>query len=131
MNWNIFHLKTLLLNYDILLTEFGYIPRSGFEKNLCNDPFISYAAVFLCHAELHRFGVRTGWLSLSVLSSYRFLQLLENFTLFEERTKDIVQLLEFVFEDSEYMENLENMLRSLYRLSVHVEIRLTSLTNVL
>ena len=34
-----------------------------------------------------------------------------NFTLFEERTEDIVQLLVFVFEDSEYMGNLENMLR--------------------
>lgn len=70
--------------------------------------------MFLSHAEIHRFAVRTGWLSLSVLSFYRLLQLLENFALFEERTGDIVKLLKFVFEDSEDMQNLENMLRDAF-----------------
>jgi hypothetical protein len=72
---------------------------------------MSYTAVFLSHAEIHRFRVRTGWLSLSALSLYRLLRLLKNFTLFEERLGDIVQLLVFVFEDSQYMGNLEKMLQ--------------------
>ncbi|KAJ6163864.1 hypothetical protein N7497_003843, partial [Penicillium chrysogenum] len=111
LNWNLFHPKGLLLNHDILLAKLGHTPRSGSEKDISNDPFTGYAAVFLSHAEVHRYGVRTGWLSLVVLSFYQLLRLLENFTLFEERTGDIVQLLVFVFEDSEYMEQLEVMLR--------------------
>ena len=100
-----------MLNHDILLAKLGHTPRSGSEKDISNDPFTGYAAVFLSHAEVHRYGVRTGWLSLIVLSLYQLLRLLENFTLFEERTGDIVQLLVFVFEDSEYMEQLEVMMR--------------------
>jgi hypothetical protein len=66
--------------------------------------------LFLDHAEIHRFAVRTDWYSLSNLSFYRLLRLLENFTLFEQQTGDIVQLLVFVFEDSENMDNLKEML---------------------
>jgi hypothetical protein len=80
----------LSLNYNILLAKLGYTPRSGSKKDLRNDPFTNYAAVFLSHAKIYRFGVRIGWLSLSVLSYYQLLGLLENFTLFEERTGDIV-----------------------------------------
>ncbi|KAJ5111449.1 hypothetical protein N7532_001984, partial [Penicillium argentinense] len=70
-----------------------------------------YAAVFLTHTEIHRFAFRTGWYPLRVLSYCRFLRLLEKFTVFKARTGDIVQLLEFVFEDSEYMQNLASMAR--------------------
>jgi hypothetical protein len=79
--------------------------------------------VFQTHAEIHRFGVRTGWLSLIVLSFYRLLRLLEKFTLFEERTGDIVQLLVFVFEDSEYMKNLEILLRDYMVWNVEILMR--------
>jgi hypothetical protein len=81
LNWNLFHPKGLLHNDGLLLAKLGHTPRSGSEKDLRNYPFTSYAAVFLGHAEIHRFGVRTGWLSLSVLFFYRLLGLLENFTL--------------------------------------------------
>jgi hypothetical protein len=101
----------LSLNHDILLGILGQTPPSEFEKDFSNDPFTSYTAVFLSHAKVHRFGVRTGRLSLSVLAFYRLPWLLEPFTLFKERTGDIIQLLKFVFEDSEYVENLGNMLR--------------------
>lgn len=67
--------------------------------------------MFLSHAEIHRFRFRIGWLSLILLSFYRLLRLLKNFTLFEERTGDIVQLLVFIFKDSEYIRNLEVILR--------------------
>ncbi|KAJ6142862.1 hypothetical protein N7471_002315 [Penicillium samsonianum] len=81
LNWNLFHLKGLLLNYNILLAELGHTPRLGSEKDLSNNPFTSYTVVFLSHAEIH------------------------------QRTGDIVRLLVFVFKDSEYMRNLEVMLR--------------------
>lgn len=80
LNWNLFHPKGLLRNYDILLAELaelGHTPRSGFEKDLNNDPFTSYAAVFLSHAEIHRFGFRTGWLSLILLSFYTCISILQ------------------------------------------------------
>lgn len=123
LNWNLFHPKGLLLNYDILLAKIGHTPRSGSEKDLSNDPFTSYAAVFLSHAEIHRFGVRTGWLSLIVVYFYRLLRLLENFTLFEERTGDIIQLLVFVFEDIEYMGTLKIMLRDYMVWNVEILMR--------
>lgn len=126
LDWNLFHPKGLLRNYDILLAELaelGHTPPSGSEKDLNNDPFTNYAAVFLSHAEIHRFGFRTGWLSLILLSFYRLLRLLEDFTLFEERTGDIVQLLVFVFEDSEYMRNLEVMLRDYMVWNVEILMR--------
>ncbi|KAF5859930.1 hypothetical protein ETB97_002189 [Aspergillus alliaceus] len=110
LDWNLFHPNGLSRNYEILLAELGHTPQPGAEKDLSNDSNTSYAAVFLSHAEIHRFAARTGWLSLDLLSLYRLLRLLETVTLFEERTGDIVQLLVFVFEESEHMKNLEEML---------------------
>lgn len=121
--WNLFNPSVLTLNYGILLEGLGHTPQSELEKDFNKDPFTSYAVVFLSHAEIHRFALRTGWLSLSVLSFYKLLQLLENFALFEERTGDIVQLLKFVFEDSEDMQNMENMLRDYIVWNVDVMMR--------
>lgn len=123
LDWNIFHPKGLSLNYDILLAKLGHTMRPEPKKDFNNDPNTSYAAVFLSHAEIHRFAARTGWLSLNVLSFYRLLRLLENFTLFEERVDDIVQLLVFTFEESEHLVNLENMLRDYMVWNVEVLMR--------
>jgi hypothetical protein len=112
-----------LLNYDILLANLSHTPRSESEKDLRNDPFTSYVAVFLSHAEIHRFGVRIGWPSLIILSFYRLLRLLKNFTLFKKRTGDIVQLLVFIFKDSEYIGNLEVMLRDYMVWNVQILMR--------
>ncbi|KAJ5100866.1 hypothetical protein N7456_006918 [Penicillium angulare] len=112
--WNLFYPEALSLNYDILLGHLDHPQRSESEKEIVDDPCTSYAGVLLGHAEVHRFAVRTGWLSLNALSSFRLLRLLENFTPSEKRTGDIVQLLRFVFEDSKDvggLHNLENMLR--------------------
>lgn len=111
LTWNLFDPDVLSHNYDILLNKLGGSSLSEAENDLSNDPFTSYAAVFISHAETHRFALRTGWTSLMVFSSYRLLRLLANFTLHEERIGDIVRLLELVFEYTGYMENLENMLR--------------------
>lgn len=111
LTWNLFYPDVLSYNYDILLNQLGSSLPSEAENDLSNDSFTSYAAVFIIHAETHRFALRTGWASLFVFSYYRLLQLLANFTLHEERTEDIVRLLAIVFESAGYMENLENMLR--------------------
>lgn len=57
----------------------------------------------------YRLGLRTDWVSLCAWSLYRLLHLLDNFTLFDERSGDIVQLLSF--GDSEYMENMQDILQ--------------------
>ncbi|KAJ5640298.1 uncharacterized protein N7484_008160 [Penicillium longicatenatum] len=123
LTWNIFSPKGLSQNYDRLLQKLDHPPRSKFVRELNNDPFTSYAAVFLSHAEIYCFGIKTGWRSLAALSAYRLLRLLEDFTLFEERTEDIVQLLEFVFEDSEHMIDLETLLREYIIWNVEMMMR--------
>ncbi|KAB8227898.1 uncharacterized protein BDW43DRAFT_304288 [Aspergillus alliaceus] len=74
------------------------------------DPAVSYADVFLSHAQVYRLGHRTDWVSLCALSLYRLTRSLASFTLFEERTGDIIRLLSFVFEESEDMKNMQDML---------------------
>lgn len=57
---------------------------------------------------MYRFASRTGWTALYYLLFYRLLQLLANFALCEERTRDIVTLFKFAFEeiDSEEFEGI-------------------------
>ncbi|KAL4863708.1 hypothetical protein BDV12DRAFT_201839 [Aspergillus spectabilis] len=70
-----------------------------YEDGVVNtDPRADYANVFLCRAEVYRLDYRTDWVSLCAWSLHRLVHLLNNFTLFTERTGDIVQLLKFVFE---------------------------------
>lgn len=71
----------------------------------------NYASVFLSHAEVYRFGYRTDWGSLCDRSLYWLIRSLARFKLFKERTGDIVKLLRFVFEEIEYMESLQVILR--------------------
>ncbi|KAK9576872.1 hypothetical protein HCH54_001474 [Aspergillus fumigatus] len=84
------------------LDEGGEIPNT--------DPADNYAGVFLSHAEVHRFAFSTNWVSLWSLSLYRLIRSLASFTLCEERTGDIVELLKFVFEENEYMYKLKVVL---------------------
>jgi hypothetical protein len=81
------------------------------EKVMNSNPRANYAEIFLSHAKVYRVGFRTDWVLLCAWSLFRLLHLLANYTLFDERTGDIVQLLKFVFEDSEYMENMQDILR--------------------
>ncbi|KAJ0413233.1 hypothetical protein BJY00DRAFT_322296 [Aspergillus carlsbadensis] len=75
------------------------------------DPRADYANIFLCHAEVYRLGYRTNWVSLCAWSLHHLVHLLDNFTLFMERTGDIVQLLEFMFKESKYIEDMQQILR--------------------
>ncbi|KAJ5982694.1 hypothetical protein N7451_012794 [Penicillium sp. IBT 35674x] len=108
---NLFHPKVPPRRLDFLLEKLGHPRLSKSEKASSSNPSTSYAAAFLSHAEMHLFGVRTDWKHLIDLSNFRLLRELENFTLYSERTGDIVQLLEFVFEGAVYMECLETLLR--------------------
>jgi hypothetical protein len=66
--------------------------------------------VFLSHAEDYRFAYAMDWDSLCALSLYRLIRSLASFTLFEERTGDIVKLLKFVFEENEDMHDMRDVL---------------------
>lgn len=73
LTWNLFYLKVLSLSYNNLLKEIGWTLYPETKEGFSNDCFTSYREVFLSHAEMHHFAVRTGWLSLAHLSSYRLL----------------------------------------------------------
>lgn len=74
------------------------------------DPADNYVGVFLSHAEVYRLAFTTNWVSLWSLSLYRLIRSLTSFTLCEERTGDIVELLKFVFEENENMYELKVVL---------------------
>jgi hypothetical protein len=81
------------------------------EKVMNSDPRVNYAEIFLSHVKVYRVGFQTDWVLLCAWSLFWLLHLLANYTLFNERTRDIVHLLKFVFKDSEYMENMQDILR--------------------
>jgi hypothetical protein len=62
------------------------------------------------HAEVYRLAVTTHWVPLWALSLYRLIRSLASFTLCEERTGDIIELLKFVFEENEYKYELKVVL---------------------
>lgn len=107
---NIFHPTNLPSAYALIVERLDQARHEDGE-DINTDPADNYAAFFLSHAEVYRFGYRTDWVSLCALSLYRLLHSLASFTLFKERTGDIVRLLRFVFEESEYMENMQDILR--------------------
>jgi hypothetical protein len=84
----------------------GYMPYPN------NDPLEDHSEIFVTHARVYRFSNRAGWISLNTLAFYNLAHALHDFTLFEERVTDIVGLLSFVFEESEYMENLQHLLQN-------------------
>ncbi|KAJ6087605.1 hypothetical protein N7467_006519 [Penicillium canescens] len=86
--------------YAELRERLGQVnPKYRANDEPTTDPKYSYADIFLCHAGIYHFPSRTGWTALYYLSFYRLLQLLANFALCEERTRDIVTLFKFAFED--------------------------------
>jgi hypothetical protein len=76
------------------------------------DPLEDHSGIFLTHAHVYRFSKRADWIFLNTLAFYNLAHALHDFTLFEERVTDIVGLLSFVFEESEYMESLQHLLRN-------------------
>jgi hypothetical protein len=108
---NLFHPTNLPDLYALILERLDQKILYEDIGALNTDPMVNYAGVFLNHAEVYRLGYRTNWVSLCALSLYRLIHSLASFTLFEERTGDIVRLLRFIFEESEYMENMQDILR--------------------
>ncbi|KAL4801660.1 hypothetical protein BDV18DRAFT_148488 [Aspergillus unguis] len=107
---NVFYPARLRSMYAALSSRLGKeLPCE--ERVVNTDPRADHAEIFLSHAKVYQLGFRTNWVSLCAWSLYRLLHLLANFTLFDERTGDIVQLLKFVFEDSEYIENMHDILQ--------------------
>lgn len=76
------------------------------ENRMNTEPRDSYMNGFVSHAEIHQLAYKTDLTSLRALSTYRLIQSLKIFTLFEECTKDIVRLARFVFKESEYISHL-------------------------
>ncbi|KAJ5212496.1 uncharacterized protein N7498_004142 [Penicillium cinerascens] len=107
----IFHPTRLPGIYALLLERLDQAPRSEDEEDLNTESLDSCADLLLSHAKMYRFGFRIDWLSLWASPFYWLMRSLENFTLLEEGTKDIVQLLQFFFEDSEHIENMRGVLR--------------------
>ncbi|KAB8228288.1 uncharacterized protein BDW43DRAFT_304009 [Aspergillus alliaceus] len=90
---------------------------------LNTDPEDNYAGVFLSHAEVYLFAYTTDWLSLCALSPYQLIRSLVSFTLFEELTGDIVKLLKFVFEENEYMHEMQDVLVDYVAWNVEILVR--------
>ncbi|RHZ45040.1 uncharacterized protein CDV56_100457 [Aspergillus thermomutatus] len=107
---NIFHPTKLPDIYAFIKEKLDKAPLDEDGEVPNTDPADNYAGVFLSHAEVYHFAYRTDWVSLCALSLYRLIHSLASFTLFDERTGDIVRLLKFVFEESEYMQNMQDML---------------------
>lgn len=84
------------------------------------DPADSYASVFLSHVEVYCFGYRMNWGPLCDRSFYWLIRSLARFKLFKERTGNIVKLLKFVFEENEYMGNLQVILRDYVAWNVEI-----------
>ncbi|KAJ6016367.1 hypothetical protein N7540_010958 [Penicillium herquei] len=105
--WNPSHLTCNIFFPKVLPHDYNL---SKSENDLSNGRYTNYAEVFLSHAEIHQFGVKTGWNSLSTLSFRRLYRDLENFKLHEERTADIVKLLKYVFEGQVCVKSLQRLL---------------------
>lgn len=109
---NLFHPTTLSRICTDLRAQL-HPTRKYFDiEGLDTDPTDNYSEIFLCHAELYCFAYSTNWTSLCLLSLYHLVQLLANFTLVDERTGDIVKLIQFAFVGSEKnMPDIKTMLR--------------------
>jgi hypothetical protein len=107
---NIFHPTKLPDIYAFIKEKLDKAPLDEDGEFPNTDPVDNYADVFLSHAEVYCFAYSTDWVSLCALSLHRLIRLLVSFTLYEERTGDIVKLLKFVFEESERLQEMQHVL---------------------
>ena len=107
---NLFHPSTLPDICASIKAKLDKAPLDADGEALNKDPADNYANIFLSHAEVYRFAYATNWYSLCALSLYRLIRSLAGFTLFEERTGDIVRLMKFVFEENEGMHDVRDAL---------------------
>ncbi|KAL4756340.1 uncharacterized protein BDW70DRAFT_145062 [Aspergillus foveolatus] len=104
---NLFHPQLLPHFYDILERYTDMRPTT---QPACTDPANDYAEILLCHARIHRYAFRSDCAALCVLSLKHITNLLEGLVLGPQQTKDVVRFLEFVYEESEFMDNLQHIL---------------------
>lgn len=105
---NLFHPERLPRVWADLLERLDQCPNYRAKEEPQTDSKYDHTKIFSCHAEICRFVERTNWTSLCNLSLYLLLQLLANFTLWGERTTNVVTLVEVIFEesDNEHVGNL-------------------------
>ena len=65
-----------------------------------NRPYGNHGAVFLCHAELYVFGESRDIDALRTLAIRKLHSELSNFTLWPTRTKDIVPLIRYIYDNT-------------------------------
>ena len=85
------------------------VPPPRANKDRAED----YTQVFLCHAELYIFAERYDIQSLKTLALDELHATLAIFTLFDERTRDIIELLRYTYENTADSKNANEDLRSL------------------
>lgn len=107
---NLFHPTTLPIICAFIKEKLDKAPFDEDGEVPNKDPEDNYADVFLSHAEVYHFAYTTDWESLCALSLYRLIRSLVSFTLFEDRTGDIVKLMKFVFEENEGMHDVRDTL---------------------
>ncbi|CAI7621479.1 unnamed protein product [Penicillium palitans] len=128
---NIFHPMTLPRIYGYLLEKLDQAPRAEAAENSATDHRYSYANVFMCHAEINRFAYNADWTSLRVLSLHRLIQSLEHFELSKDRTREIIGLLQFCFEDKGQIEDMQTVLRDYVVWNVEVMMQDTDFSKLL
>ncbi|KAL9131994.1 MAG: hypothetical protein Q9217_000204 [Psora testacea] len=85
------------------------IPQPRSNKDKGED----YTEVFLCHAHIYVFAERYDIQELKLLALEELHETLAIFTLFEERTRDIVALLQYAYANTVKLSYIDNELRSL------------------
>lgn len=107
LSCNLFH-PQLLPHFHALLQRY-MDTRPAFQPSSMK-PADDYTEVFLCHARIYRYAFRSDCAALCVLSLNYLSKVLEGLVLCPSHIKDLVRLLRFVFEESEFMDNLQHVL---------------------
>ena len=86
------------------------------------DKYENYSEVFLCHAHLHIFAEKYDVQPLKVLAVEELHAALATFTLYQERTGDILKLLRYVYKEAPVQTNKMEDLRTLMTQYVDSEV---------
>lgn len=104
---NLFHPQLLPHFYDILQKYLDKPPMFQSSSTCVPDDL---SEIYLCHARIYRHASRSDCPALCGLSLYYLTKALESLVLRPDQAKYIVKLFCFVFEESEFMDNLQHIL---------------------
>ena len=96
------------------------LPR---RPNVCKSETEDFSEVFLCHAYLHVFADKYDIQTLKILALEELHATLTVFTLHQERTSDILNLLRYVYQEAPEQPNKMEDLRTLMTHYVEAEFR--------